>query len=92
MDSQALSDFARRLQDLAGDLKSPLYTEAFCTDELNDNLADFSSDDAACGASLNNYLTTLATMATQAAAAAQKMDDDLAAAAREPHHGRMEAM
>jgi hypothetical protein len=85
LDSQALTDFAGRLQSLAGDFKTPIYFEDACTDALNDNLASFSTDDAACGSSLNNYLTSLSGFASQAAAAAQHMDEQMAAEATQAH-------
>ncbi|ACU73995.1 hypothetical protein Caci_5136 [Catenulispora acidiphila DSM 44928] len=90
LDSRALSDFAARLQSLTGDLKAPIYSEAVCSDVLNDNLESFSINDTACGSSLNDYLTALAAMATSAAAAAEQLDEDLAAQARQTHvHGHM---
>lgn len=92
LDSQALSDFAARLQGLAGDFKAPIYTESVCTDLLDDNLTSFSMDDAACGARLNDYLSALAALATQAATAAEALDEALAAQVTRPHHVRMELL
>lgn len=73
-------DFAGRLRNLASDFSSPLvgpYMD-LCDGSLLDDLRDLSTDDAACGASLNNYLTSLASYVEQAIQAAAKLDADLA--------------
>lgn len=80
IDSQALADFAGQLRNLASDFTSPIVGArmGLCDGSLQDDLRDFSTDDAACGASLNNYLTSLVSYAEQAIQAAAKLDADLA--------------
>lgn len=49
-----------------------------CDGSLQDDLRDLSTDDAACGSSLNNYLTSLAGYVEQAIQSAAKLDAELA--------------
>jgi hypothetical protein len=80
IDSQALADFAGRLRNLASDFSSPLVGAymVVCDGSLQDDLRDLSTDDTACGASLNNYLTSLASYVEQAIEGAAKIDAELA--------------
>ena len=80
IDSQALADFASQLRNLASDFTSPIIGAwmGLCDGSLADDLRDLSTDDAACGASLNNFLTSLASYAEQAIQGAAKADAELA--------------
>jgi hypothetical protein len=80
IDSQALTDFAGQLRNLASDFASPIVGGwmGLCDGSLGDDLRDLSTDDAACGASLNNYLTNLASYAEHAIQGAEKVDAELA--------------
>jgi len=80
IDSQALADFAGRLRSLASAFSSPLVGPymVLCDGSLQDDLRDLSTDDAACGASLNNYLTNLASYVEQAIQSAAAIDAEIA--------------
>lgn len=80
IDSQALADFAGQLRNLASDYSSPIISPwmGLCDGSLLDDLHALSTDDTACGAILNNYLTSLASYAEQSIQAAAKLDADLA--------------
>lgn len=83
IDSQGLADFASQLRNLASDFTTPIVGPSMelCDGSLLDDLRELSTDDAACGASLDNYLTSLAGYAENVMQQAAKLDSDLAQSA-----------